>query len=127
MQPQEMKQVVDQYVQAYNTFDIDGMLSLMHEDIIFKIISGIRTNLSTKGKSEFVEIAEQAKEIFSSRCQKIRNYFFDSNKAVVEMDFEGILKLDLDDSITSGERLIFRDKFVFKFKDGLIVSLVDCN
>jgi len=52
MKQQEMKDIIEKYIQAYNSFDIDGMLSLMYDDVEFKNISGGNINLTTNGIKE---------------------------------------------------------------------------
>ena len=46
-----MKKIITQYIEAYNTFNIRGMLSVMHQDIEFQNISGGNINLSARGLS----------------------------------------------------------------------------
>ena len=64
MKQQEMKDIIDKYLKAYNLFDIDGMLACMHDDVEFKNISGGNINLTTNGIKELRSAAEQAKSIF---------------------------------------------------------------
>ncbi len=125
MKQQEMKDIIDKYIQAYNSFDIDGMLALMHDDVEFKNISGGNINLTTNGIKELRSAAEQAKSIFESRYQKINKYNFENDTASIEIDYEGVLSKDIPNGLKSGERLKVNGKSVFKFKDGKIVSLLD--
>ena len=125
MKQQEMKDIIDKYIQAYNSFDIDGMLVLMHDDVEFKNISGGNINLTTNGIKELRSAAEQAKSIFESRYQKINKYNFENDTASLEIDYEGVLSKDIPNGLKSGERLKVNEKSVFKFKDGKIVSLLD--
>ncbi len=69
MKQQEMKNIIDKYIKAYNLFDIDGMLACMHDDVEFKNISGGKINLTANGIKELRSAAEQAKSIFESRYQ----------------------------------------------------------
>lgn len=122
---QEMKDIIDKYIQAYNSFDIDGMLAFIHDDVKFKNISCGNINLTTNGIKEFRSAAEQAKTLFESRYQKIKNYNFENDTASIEIDYEGVLSKDIPNGLKSGERLKLKGKSVFKFKDGKIVSLSD--
>ena len=125
MQQQEIKNIIDKYIEAYNAFDIDGMLSFMHQDVEFKNISGGKINISTKGLSEFRKAAKQGKALFESRCQKVENYRFKDNVCYVEIEYEGVLATDIPNGPKAGETLRLKGKSTFIFKDGLIVSLVD--
>jgi hypothetical protein len=86
MKQQEMKDIIDKYIQAYNSFDIDGMLTLMHNDVEFKNVSGGNINLTTNSIKELRSAAEQAKSIFESRYQKINKYNFENDTASIEID-----------------------------------------
>ncbi len=125
MKQQEMKDIIDKYIKAYNLFDIDGMLACMHDDVEFKNISGGNINLTTNGIKELRSVAEQAKSIFESRYQKINKYNFENDTASIEIDYEGVLSKDIPNGLKSGERIKLKGKSVFKFKDGKIVSLSD--
>jgi hypothetical protein len=80
MKQQEMKNIIDKYIQTYNLFDIDGMLACMHNDVEFKNISGGNLNLTANGIKELRSAAEKAKSIFESRYQKINKYNFENDK-----------------------------------------------
>jgi ketosteroid isomerase-like protein len=125
MQQQEMKNIIEEYIEAYNTFDIDGMLSVMHQDIEFQNISGGKINMSTKGLPELRQAAGQGKDLFESRCQKIISYRFKDNVCYAEIEYEGVLAADMPNGPKAGETLRLKGKSTFKFKDGLIISLVD--
>ncbi len=125
MHQKEMRDIIDRYILAYNSFDIDGMLALMHKDVIFKNISKGDVNMSTKGVLELRQAAEQAKCLFKSRSQKVENYSFEGDTVSVGINYEGVLAEDIPNGPKAGETLRLKGKSVFKFKDGLIVSLVD--
>jgi len=40
----DKRSVIERYLYAYNTFDIDGIMSVIHPDIEFKNISGGEVN-----------------------------------------------------------------------------------
>ena len=125
MKQQEMKDIIDKYLKAYNLFDIDGMLACMHDDVEFKNISGGNINLTTNGIKELRSAAEQAKSIFEYRYQKINKYHFENDISSIEIDYEGVLSKDIPNGLRSGERIKLKGRSVFKFKDGKIVSLSD--
>ena len=91
MNSMKMKDMINEYVRAYNSFDIEGMIALLHEEIEFRNISSGSIDAETKGIEEFREIAEQSQSLFSYRCQTIIAYSFEDDKTQVEIDYEGIL------------------------------------
>lgn len=125
MKQQEIKDIIDRYIQAYNSFDIDAMLLVMHPDIEFKNFSGKNINMSTNGIKELQTAAIQAKTLFKSRNQEILKYNFKKDSASIAVDFEGVLNADIPNGPKAGEKLKMKGKSVFKFKDSKIISLFD--
>ena len=66
-----MKELVQKYTNAYNTLDIEGMLSCMHMDCIFESWHNGKLSFSVKGKHSFRKICMVAKNNFTFRKQII--------------------------------------------------------
>ncbi|MCC7092954.1 MAG: hypothetical protein IT277_02065, partial [Ignavibacteriaceae bacterium] len=100
-------------------------LAYLHPEIEFKNISNGVENAHTNGIEKFSELANNSINIFSERKQKITSYR-ESNDAVnVEINFRGILAIDLPIGLKARETLIMNGKSTYVFKDNLIISLVD--
>ncbi len=125
MQPNEMKTIIDNYIQAYNAFDIDGMLMHMHEDIRFENVSSGEVDLTIEGTEELRIAAEEAKELFNSRTQTITSCTFSDHAADISIDFEATLATDLPDGPQAGDKLQLSGRSTFRFQDGRIISLTD--
>ena len=121
----EVKSLIQSYLNAYNSFDVEGMLQLLHNDIEFRNISNGVVDVETKGIEEFRELAEQSKKIFSHRLQTIYNYAIIDDKVEVEINFEGILATDLPNGLKAGENILLKGKSVFKFKDKKLILIED--
>lgn len=119
--------IIQQYIKAYNSFDIDGMLAALHPDIEFKNISGGEVNAKASGIEEFRELAERSKKGFSSRNQKITGINLDEDKIVVEIAFEGVLASDLPNGMKTGANLRLNGHSEFSFLDGKIVRITDIS
>ena len=67
MDSNEIKSLIQSYLNAYNSFDVDGMLLHLYKDIEFRnILNGV-IDVETKGIDQFRELAEQSKNsIFTS-------------------------------------------------------------
>ena len=74
MENNEVKGLIQSYLNAYNSFDVEGMLQLLHNDIEFRNISNGVVGVETKGIEEFRELAEQSIKIFSHRLQTTNHY-----------------------------------------------------
>ncbi|AYB43235.1 nuclear transport factor 2 family protein [Paenibacillus lautus] len=125
MDPMKMRDMVEKYVEAYNSFDINGMIALLHEEIEFRNFSNGSVDVETKGIEEFREIAERSKSLFSHRCQTIGGYSFEDDKLQIEIDYEGILAKDLPNGMKAGEKIHMKGKSVFAFKNDRIVVIED--
>jgi hypothetical protein len=121
----EQEEIIRKYINAYNKFDIDSMLALLHSDIIFKNLSGGEMTAQTSGKTELEILARGSAEFFKSRSQSIRSLKILDNKAVAEIDFEAVLARDLPNGLKAGQILSLRGKSEIIFKDGLIISITD--
>lgn len=66
----EQQILIDRYITAYNGFDVDGMLAVLHPDVESRNVSGGEVNASASGAEEFRRMVEQSKG-FSSRRQQI--------------------------------------------------------
>ena len=127
MQPEEMKKIIDNYIKAYNSFDIDAMLLNMHEDISFRNISNGQVSLSTEGISELRKAAEQASTIFKSRCQTVTDYQFSGDMATIQIDYIGEILIDIPGVPKGGDTIKLNGKSEFIFKDGSIIRLTDIS
>ena len=125
MEESEKESLIQRYVRAYNDFDINGMVALLHPDCIFQNVSGGEVNTTTSGIVQFRELAEKSKELFSSRRQTITAYKHDGESVTVEIDYEGVLRVDIPNGLKAGETLKLKGKSVFQFRNGLIYALTD--
>ena len=65
MDSNEIKSLIQGYLNAYNFFDVDGMLLYLHKDIEFRNISNGVVDVETKGINQFRQLAEQSKKIMT--------------------------------------------------------------
>ncbi len=120
-----MKQHIEAYVDAYNRFDVDGMLSTLHKAVRFENVVGGDVTLSTAGIDEFREVAEGAKQAFEQRQQTVLYIAFDDTAATAQIDYEGVLAVDLSDDLKAGDTIRLQGKSVYCFADGKIIYLAD--
>lgn len=121
----EIKSLIDSYLLAYNSFNVDGMIELLHEDIEFRNISNDIVNTETKGIDQFRALAEQSLKFFSTRCQTARSIKISGDKAEVDIDYEAKLAADLPNGLKAGEMIKLKGKSIFRFKNGKIVVIED--
>jgi hypothetical protein len=125
METNELKGLIQSYLNAYNSFDVEGMLQLLHNDIKFRNISNGVVDIETNGIGEFQELAEQSKKVFSHRLQTINNYSITDDLVEVEINFEGTLATELPNGLKAGETIVLKGKTLFKVKDKKLLLIED--
>lgn len=121
------KQLVQEYIEAYNRFDVDGMVRHLHEDVVFRNIAGGAVNLTTTGKDSFRQQAEQAKQYFSQREQRITDWQVADNRVEVLIDYTGVAAIEFPNGLKPGNTLQLQGKSVFQFSDDLVLSIDDIS
>ena len=125
MTEQEKRSLIDRYLSAYNTFDVDGMMATAHPEIEFENVSGGEVTASASGADEFRQMAEQATTLFSSRRQRVTAFNATPEGASVGIAYEGILAADLPNGMKAGQSLTLNGRSEFEFKAGRIARIVD--
>lgn len=118
-------EIVKNFIKAYNSLNVESMLAYLHPEIEFKNISGGIVNAHTKGIEEFRELADKSIKMFKEREQKITSYTESDDTVNVEINYRGVLAMDLPNGLKSGETLIINGKSKYVFEDNLIILLVD--
>lgn len=121
----QQRALIDSFIEAYNSFDVDRMVSLMHPECSFRNVSAGVVNASAEGIPQFRELAESSKAIFSSRHQTITGYREEAGVINVDIAYEGILSVDLPNGLKAGQILRLTGGSVYELRDGLIYKLTD--
>ena len=123
----EKKILIENYVRAYNDFDIEEMLSGLHDRIVFKNISNGETTLELNGIEAFREQAQQIVGLFAEREQKITNFVCDEDVCEIEIDYSAMLASDLPNGLKSGDNINLKGKSFFRFAGGKIIEIQDIS
>ncbi|MDB5021219.1 MAG: hypothetical protein JWQ28_2346 [Pedobacter sp.] len=119
--------VINNYLNAYNTFDIEKMMMDLDEDIVFENISNGEVSLLLKGCVAFKDQAEQAEAYFSSREQKVTSFNHSAHETYVGIDYHAILAMDFPNGMKKGDELTLKGKSIFQFKGNKIIRLTDIS
>lgn len=119
------KKVVENYIQFYNTFQIDEMADLFADDCLFQNVSNSARSIECKGKEDFLKLATQSALLFKERKQSITNWIVSPNKIAVEIDYVGTLAHDMPNGLKKGESLQLKGVSIYEFENGKIKRLVD--
>ena len=116
---------IENYINAYNSFDVAGMMALLHPEIAFENISNGEVTLSIKGIANFKQQAEEATRYFTTREQKITQLTITDHTAEALIAYTAILAHDLPNGMKAGDKLELEGRSVFTFRDGKIIRLQD--
>ncbi|GGH27183.1 nuclear transport factor 2 family protein [Paenibacillus segetis] len=122
---EESYKIIQDYIKAYNAFDVEGMVSLLNKDIKFRNISNGEVNTETQGIQKFRELAEESIKIFSSRRQTIIDCLYVEDRVEVEIDYEGIVAIDLPNGLKVGDKIQLQGKSIFKIEQGKLSLIED--
>ena len=121
------KHLIQTYIDAYNNFDVDRMMSVLHENVCFENVQNGTVNAKASNRADFRSLAEQAKALFSSRKQTITNTQFDASKATIDLSYVGVLACDLPNGMKAGEKVEMDGRSEFEFADNLITLVRDIS
>lgn len=124
---QEREQIIQAYVEAYNQFDVEGMLAHLDENVQFKNIANGEVNLHLEGKEAIRQQAEQSKGYFSERCQTITSFKHENDLCEIEVDYEAVLAMDLPMGLKKDDRIQLEGRSIFQFKNDKIIALTDIS
>ena len=119
--------IITNYIDAYNNFNIEKMLVDLDENIKFKNISNGITNMALNDLSLFKAQAEQSKNFFTTRTQTIKCWKHDDTVTEIEVDYRAVLAIDLPNELKKGESLDMQGKSIFKFLGNKIIELTDIS
>ncbi|PVY39048.1 nuclear transport factor 2 family protein [Pontibacter virosus] len=119
------KEIIENYIRAFNSFDVPGMLQYLHDEVVFSNISNGEVNLSLQGIEAFREQAEQAAKLFKEREQVILQYQEQENTAEVTIAYRAVLAIDFSKDMKAGDTLTLKGKTIFGFQYDKIISIED--
>jgi hypothetical protein len=121
------RKIIESYVEAYNRFDVAGMLLSADPAIAFENISNGKVTLRTNGLDELRKQAEESKGYFIERKQVIKEMKFGDGVVEAIVDFSGILAADLPGGLKAGEKIEVKGRSIFKFRNDRIIGITDLS
>jgi hypothetical protein len=123
----DREKIIQNYIDGYNQFDIDKMIADFDDKIIFENIQNGEVNMTLTGFEEFKNQAKEAKKYFSKRFQTVETFRHSDSKTEIDIDYHGVLAMDLPNGMKTGEQLNLTGKSVFEFLDNKIIRLRDIS
>jgi hypothetical protein len=125
MDAMQAKMLVDKYVEAYNSFDVPGMLAGLHPEVQFEHSTNGDVTVRLEGKAAFEAQAIRAAAWFTERKQHVTAFRWQDEQAEVNVDYFAITATDLPNGIKAGATLQFSGRSSFSFRDELIAFIQD--
>ncbi len=125
MNTEERQTIIEHYVHAYNAFDVEAMIALLHPAIEFKSIANGEVAVSALGIDDFRSLVEHGETLFSSRKQTVMEYYEKDDQVIVEVSYSGVLAKDFTDGMKEGDTLSFKALSEIIFRDGKIYKITD--
>lgn len=119
--------IIQNYIEGYNKFDVEKMLLDLDNEIIFQNIQNGEINLTLNGINEFKDQAEKSKLYFEKRQQKITSIKHTEDKTEIEIDYFAVLRIDFPNGLKKGQKLELKGKTIFTFKNNKIISISDIS
>jgi hypothetical protein len=127
MKEDKMLSIATEYVDAYNLYDLDRMLSFLDENVHFyNTFQGI-LNRNTKGILAFREQAKLSIELFENREQKITGIVLKPESVTLSISFTGVAKKKLGQQLRKGDVIYASGKSTFEFKEDKIIRIEDVS
>jgi len=125
MSEARQKELVERYLAAYNAFDIEAMLAQLEPGIRFENFSGGQLTAESSGLEAFRQLAEQSKNLFSEREQRVTGLAREGELLVAEIAWRGRLAADVPGGPPAGTLLEMKGRSEFSFGAAGIVRIVD--
>lgn len=125
MDEDHCRRLIARYLAAYNAFDIDGMLAVLTDDVHFENRSADQITHATDGQDAFRVLAEQGRQVFSEREQRLAGLHVEQGVAIALIAWRGVFAQDIPDGPRAGSTLELQGHSEFGFRDGRICRIVD--
>lgn len=120
-----MKEAIQAYIEAYNSKNVEAMLALVDDEVIFENVSNSSGIITTKTKQDFEKLASQSLGYFIERKQVVRFSVMSVISAAVEIDYRAVLAQDLPNGMRAGQELQLRGVSIFEMKRGKFTRISD--
>jgi ketosteroid isomerase-like protein len=127
MSPDEMRALIERYIDAYNRFDVTAILAVTHRDVEFLNIANGETTVAIQGADALRALALQSMMMVSERRQTPTSFEFTPEGANVGIHFSATLSVDLPSGMKKGDRMELEGRTEFAFRDGLISRIADIS
>lgn len=120
------QEIISNYINAYNSFDLEKMIIDFDENIIFEYHQNGKRTVLLKGLEKVILQAQEASKLFKSRNQTIKLYRHTEETTEIEVEFNAILSVDFNGQ-KAGQHIHLLGKSIFEFENSKIIRLTDIS
>ncbi|MDR6642888.1 MULTISPECIES: nuclear transport factor 2 family protein [Rhodanobacteraceae] len=117
--------LIEAYIDAYNRFDVEGMLVTLTDDVRFEHHAAGELAVATDGKADFEKLARVGAALFASRAQTLVELRDEGEVVVATIDFHGEIAEDIPDGPGAGTIIEMQGTSEFSFRDSRISRVID--
>lgn len=117
--------MIRSYLDAYNHMNVDAMMELLDEQVMFANFSSGEKTHSIEGKTGFRTQAAEALSYFSSRKQTFESILHKEEETEVEISYWAIAAMDFPNGIKKGQEIKLKGKSIFRFSEEKISAIID--
>jgi len=117
--------LIEAYIDAYNRFDIEGMLAVLSDDVRFEHHSGGEVSVATDGKADLEKLARVGAAMFASRHQSLLSLEASGDTVFATIAFRGEIADDIPDGPRAGTVIEMQGSSEFVFSGGKICRVID--
>lgn len=121
------EQIINNYLTAYNNFDVEGMVQDLDETVKFENVTNAEVNLTLNGLAAFKEQAIQIIPIFETRRQTANSFTHNGDKTEVLISYYAVVAMDLPNGLTKGTALNLTGTSIFTFASDKITAITDIS
>lgn len=122
---QEREKIIQNYINGYNEFDVEKMISDLDDKVIFQNIQNGAITMTLNGINAFKQQAERAKAYFANRQQQIIAITHENNKTEIEIEYTATLAMDFPNGLKEGQKIALKGTSIFVFRDKKIIAITD--
>ena len=125
MEGEEKRSMIECFVHAFNSFDVDAMVSLLDPDVEYRCIVAGTVLHGATGIEEFRSLGEQWQIRYSSRKLTVMELYQKGSQVVMEISYAAVLAVDSADGMKAGDTVKREGISEVAFRDEKISSITE--
>lgn len=121
----DREKLVHHYLEAYNGMDVNAMLEVLDQDILFENYSEGDKTHELKGKEAFKKQAQEALGYFSERKQTVEFFTHRKDESEIHISYQAIAAMDFPNGMKKGQEIQLHGKSIFRFSEEKISEIRD--